>query len=268
MIDVRDFEKEVLERSEAVPVLVDFWAEWCQPCRILGPILEQLEAQSGGKWVLAKVNVDHHPHVAQSYQVSGIPAVKLIWKKQVIAEFVGALPPNYIQQWLKAHLPNHESESLFYEALNALRNHQIYTAIEKLQLLLEREPNHAEGAMMLFRIGIRNQDWELAQKALHHLRNCSEYEHLYKGFEQVLLFLADKLELPESPVKSKLEGSKEAFLNHDYENAIDLAIQGVAMDKHYANELPRNLVLTYFELLGRDSELVAKYRRAFQMALF
>ena len=106
MADVPEFfQKEVLEKSRQKPVLVDFWAPWCGPCRVLSPTLEKLARQSGGRWRLVKINADRNPALSARYGVRGIPSVKLFVDGQVRAEFTGAMPEPAVEQWLNAHLP-------------------------------------------------------------------------------------------------------------------------------------------------------------------
>ncbi|HMB89272.1 MAG TPA: thioredoxin [Rhodothermales bacterium] len=99
------FQKEVLDKSHEKPVLVDFWAPWCGPCRILGPTLEKLVKESKGTWRLVKVNSDKHPGLSQRYGIRGIPAVKLFVDGEVRDEFVGALPEHAVRKWLDHALP-------------------------------------------------------------------------------------------------------------------------------------------------------------------
>jgi putative thioredoxin len=103
-VDDNNFEKEVLEKSKEVPVVVDFWSQHCPPCLILGPILEKLAKEYDGKFILAKANVDQARTTAMKYAVMSIPSVKMIKKGEVVDEFVGAVPEESVKQWLDKNI--------------------------------------------------------------------------------------------------------------------------------------------------------------------
>jgi putative thioredoxin len=132
-MDVTDetFEHDVLERSSELPVVVDFWAEWCAPCRLLGPVLEKEAEARGGEIVLAKIDVDAHPDLAARYQVQGIPAVKAFRDGEVVAEFVGVRPPAAVAEFLDELTGPSATERLVAELAEQGELPEVVAALER-----------------------------------------------------------------------------------------------------------------------------------------
>ena len=99
-----DFKEKVIEKSKEIPVVVDFWAEWCMPCLMLGPVLEKIEKKYQGKFILAKLNVDEGKKTSTIYGINAIPAVKMFKNGKVADEFVGALPKEQVEEWINKNL--------------------------------------------------------------------------------------------------------------------------------------------------------------------
>jgi putative thioredoxin len=154
-IDVTDatFEDEVLNRSHQAPVVVDFWAGWCAPCRALGPVLEKLASEADGGWILAKVDVDSNPMVASGFGIQGIPAVKAFKNGKLVAEFTGALPEPQVRTWLQRLGPT-PAELAFAEGQHAESTGDLGAAEAAYERALAEEPGHAGARMALARIRV------------------------------------------------------------------------------------------------------------------
>src|SRR5438093_1554379 len=101
-----DFKREVIEASATQPVLVDFWAPWCGPCRVLGPVLEKLAGEANERWKLVKINTDANPELSQAFRISSIPTVMLFAGGKPVGQFMGAMPEAMVRQWLAEHVPS------------------------------------------------------------------------------------------------------------------------------------------------------------------
>ncbi|HEV3364329.1 MAG TPA: tetratricopeptide repeat protein [Acidimicrobiia bacterium] len=184
IIDVSEatFTRDVIERSREVPVVVDFWAGWCAPCRALGPVLERLAEEAGGSWVLAKLDVDANPRLAGAFQVQSIPAVRAFKDGQEVAEFTGALPEPAVRQWLTQLGPS-PADIACKEGAALEAAGRFDEAAERYRQALAEAPGHAEAATALNRV-------ELAQRAAGLDR--SDLEHRAEtGDIDAVLALAD-----------------------------------------------------------------------------
>ena len=150
-LEVANFENDVIEASRSKPVLVDFWAEWCGPCRMLGPVLEKLADENSETWTLAKVNTDENPAVAQRYRISSIPAVKLFVDGEVADEFIGALPEQQVRDWLEKALPS-ETKRMVDAAEALIAQSDEAGAEALLRDALAQEPDNTRAGVLLARL--------------------------------------------------------------------------------------------------------------------
>lgn len=266
--DVTDFETEVIERSFDKPVLVDFWAPWCGPCRMLGPVLERLAAEAD-RWELAKVNTDEQQEVARRYNIMSIPAVKLFLEGRVVDEFVGALPEAQVKRWLEGALPR-KSQPLV-ERARALLTDDPEEALKLLKTVVEQEPDNA-AAKALIAQALVFQDPQRALQMLDGVDLRDPVPVRIADAVGVLAHLATVREKPESlpasPGRDTYIAAAEQIAGQDFEAAFASLLKVVSVDRRLDDDGARKAMLALFTLLGEDHPLTQQYRRRLERALF
>lgn len=245
-MDVTDstFESEVIERSRSVPVVVDFWAEWCGPCRQLGPVLERAVAARDDKVELAKVDVDANPGISRAFGIQSIPAVKAFRDGGVVAEFVGAQPPASVERFLDSLLPS-EADDLVGSGDE-----------QSLRRALELEPARADAIVPLARMLHGRGE---ADEALQLLRRAPG-NFAADG-------LAARIELETAGPDEDVQRAFAAVDAGDYERALDLLI-GHLPSADGARDDIRRVVVGILDDLGVENPLARESRRRLASALY
>jgi putative thioredoxin len=244
----KDFETRVLERSKKVPVVVDFWAEWCGPCRTLGPALEKAVQARGGEIELAKVDTDANQRLAASFDVRSIPAVKAFRDGEVVAEFIGAQPPPVIEKFLNELVPS-EAERLAESGDE-----------DSLRKALEADPNFAPAAVGLGRAMLGRGE---AGEALELLRRFPN------DFVADGLAARAELSVAENGAgEDRLQAAFASWDEGDPEQALE-TLQGVLADESdpERRDLLRRVMVAIFTELGADHPLAREHRRRLAAAL-
>jgi putative thioredoxin len=266
-----DFQADVLDASRSKPVLVDFWAAWCGPCRILSPTLEKLAEEAGNSWTLVKVNTELQPNLAVQYKVQGIPAVKLFINGRIAGEFMGALPEDQIRRWLDEHLPNSARDALAV-AEASLQNGDAYTAMLKAREVLESEDvdsrllKHAK--IILSEASFTTNPEESRKLASEFVEGDPFYDRAKSILVMYNLQFGDLPEDETSPACQLYTEGVIAWRAGDKEIALEKLIESVREDRSCMDDAARKAIIAIFQSLGEDHETTRKYRPRFASALF
>lgn len=277
-VNERTFVTEVLERSQTVPVVVDFWAEWCGPCHMLGPTLERLATEYNGAFVLAKVDVDQNPNLARQFGIQGIPAVKAFRNHQVVNEFTGALPEPQVRRFLETLIPS--PADIYTQEGQALEAQgQTAQAIKKYRAALAEKADHYPALLGLGRALMQEEQFDEAVSTLEKIppgvseRSAADallanlqFQKYAAGHNEAEL----RANLKANPVDipSRYALASLLALKNQPEAAMDQFLEVIRRDRQYNDDGARKAILALLTTLGENHPDTAVYRQKLANALF
>lgn len=277
-VTAEDFASRVIEASHRQPVLVDFWATWCGPCQALLPVLTRLADSYQGAFLLAKVEIDQQPALAQQFGVRSVPTVKLFKNGQIVDEFMGALPEGQIRAILDKHIVK-ASDAAMQQALQRYGQGDTKAALAEMGKILEADPDNASNALIYADVLLQEGQFEEARQWLDTLPASLRDDPRVTALRARLEFVQLAESAPdEASLQQSLEndpGNSEAryqlairrLLQGRHEAALEDLLYLVKHDRKYGDDAARKALLKIFDMLGEEHELVGRYRRQLAMAL-
>lgn len=265
-----DFEYEVISYSENIPVVVEFWATWCKPCKTLGPMLENLAREAQGSFRLARVDVDANPNLALHYTVRSIPTVKAFSQGEVVGEFSGLQPEERVREFLARITPPSPLALAMEKAHSLLQEHEWQEAEGLFDDLLNQNAQQPE-ALLGLATALLGQGY--GREALDILRDFPASREYPRA--QLLLPLAEAFDQSESGTLPQETDLDAAFANSvrlaaraKHPAALDGLLDIMRQDKHYRHDLARQVFLGILELLGDADPQSRAYRSELAATLF
>jgi putative thioredoxin len=272
-----DFEREVVARSRDLPVVVDFWAPWCGPCRTLGPVLERLAIEHAGAFVLARVNVDEAPGLAQAFRIQSIPAVAAFRDGAVVAEFLGAQPEAAVRRFLENVLPTEADRVAAAAEARAAAGDEAAAedGFRRALAIDARHPRALLGLARLYAAGGKDAE------ALTLLERVSPSAAVAREAERFAAELRTRIDVTgdEATLRhrvaatlddldARLQLGRVLAAQGKYEDALAELLEVVRRDRRFADEAARKAMLDVFEVLGPQHPVTERYRAELAKALF
>ncbi|MEM5382145.1 thioredoxin [Paraburkholderia phymatum] len=274
------FEKDVIGASMLTPVLVDFWAPWCGPCKTLGPMLAKLEAEYEGKWRLVKVNVDENQELAAHFQVRSIPHVVAFADGRPVDQFIGVLPEGQLRQFLDRLVPD-SAEAARAEAAVAVSEGRREDAYDALKAALAFDPGYDEARLDLMELLLEDHRVEEAQNENDLLspKTTQGIDARYNAIKTRLDAVDAAADLPptdalearvaDNPddLEARFDLASALIARRKYDPALEHLLAIVQRDRTFREDIGRKTMLSVFDLAAHQPELVSKWRRRLSAAL-
>jgi len=274
----QDFMQQVVEASMQQPVLVDFWATWCQPCQILKPILEQLAEDYQGKFLLAKVNTEEAQQLAMQFGIRSIPAVKLFKGGEPVDEFMGALPEQEIRAFLDKYIAR-ESDALIDRAEALLAEGMAEDALQMIKQANQMDPANTRALVSYARISASLGNIDEAKTVIDALPDeiksgqqvsalmaKMEFDSIAQSGESIESLQA-KLQADPADSDSRYQLAAQLMMQGDTASALDNLLKLMKNDRAYNDDAARKMMFKIFDTLG-DHPLVAEYRRKIMSLMY
>lgn len=263
--ELHDFEEDVLARSQRTPVLVDFWAAWCGPCKMLGPVIEKLAAEADGRWVLVKIDTDAHQDIAARFGIRGIPNLKLFHHGEVIAELAGALPEPQLRTWLQQHLPTPKRDAMA-QARQLLQAGRGTAASAILRPLHTADPTDAELTVLLARAAVFSTPEE-AMRLVEAIPPASPWIDQVRTVQALATALQHLPPPSATGLAAQYRHALLALQREEFSAAaaglVDVLMEKPAFDEDRARHACRAL----FHHLGPRHAISEEFQRRFSMAV-
>lgn len=270
-VNAENFNDVVIQGSAQQPVLIDFWADWCAPCRSLMPVLAKLAEEYNGQFILAKVNSDENQALAQQYGVRSLPTVKLFKNGAPVDEFMGALPESHVREFLDRHIER-ESDRLIDAANQAQATGDDDAAMAFLQKATQLDPGRPAITIAMARLLMKKGQFEDAEQLLNSLpsseRDSADVSAMLAELEfnreggsgETLDALQVKVDANPDDLEARYQLAMKLLADKQYQPAMEELLTTMKKDRQFRDDVARTTLLKVFDMLG-DDPLVAEYRR-------
>jgi putative thioredoxin len=264
-----DFDTEVVQYSLTTPVVVDFWAPWCAPCRMLGPMLERLAAEAAGTFRLAKVNIDESPGLSARFGVQSIPMLKTFRDGKIVATMVGARPESEVRKFLRELAPGPADQALA-EARGLLTARRWGEAEGAARRALDLDAGNSAAALCLVKALLRQGRGSPALELLDRFPAGSESAEAerIRPLAALLAEMESSADLPADVMEAGYLQTARLLARGNYAAALDGLLELLRRDKHYRNDDARRVFIAALDILGEDDPLTRQYRDELASVLF